>query len=78
MTSVYYDRKGRTRRIHVQRDCGGYCVYLDGKFYGQGDDRADANEMVRDIIADKHLSETPPKKRVKKITPPKPASEVAE
>lgn len=64
--TTYYDRKGRVRRIDVRRDCCGYRVYLDGDYQGQADDHAEADEIVRDITTDKHLSETPPKKRAQK------------
>ncbi len=57
---LYYKRSGKAVHIYVSYDFGQYAVYIDDKYYGYSDTRAEADEIVRDYAKLHRLSETKP------------------
>ncbi len=65
---LYYKRSGKAVHIYVSYDFGQYAVYIDDKYYGCGDTRAEADEIVRDYADEHGLSATKPKPAKRKTS----------
>ena len=63
--SSYVFSKGSGKAVHidVSYEFGHYAVYIDDKYYGYGDTRAEADEIVQDYAKLSRLTETKPAKK---------------
>lgn len=65
----YYDENGVPHTVEIRYRYLRYEIYVDRERYASADDREDADDAIKDLVAYKGWTSTKPKKPKKKTSP---------